>query len=30
MIAEWNVGMEIEVLIDPNHSGFKPTRNAVQ
>src|SRR6266481_8997576 len=30
MTAEWNVGMEIEVLIDPNHSGIKPTCNGVQ
>jgi hypothetical protein len=28
--AEWNVGMEIEVLIDPNHSGIKPTCYGVQ
>ncbi|MDQ1450319.1 MAG: hypothetical protein QOE55_8632 [Acidobacteriaceae bacterium] len=30
MTAEWNVGMEIEVLIDPHHSGIKPTCNGVQ
>jgi hypothetical protein len=30
MTAEWNVGMKIEVLIDPNHSGIKPTCNGVQ
>jgi hypothetical protein len=30
MTAEWNVGMEIEVLIDPNHPGIKPTCNGVQ
>jgi len=30
MTAEWNVGMDIEVLIDPNRSGIKPTRNGVQ
>src|SRR5258708_8228919 len=30
MTAEWNVGVEIEVLIDPNHPGIKPTCNGVQ
>src|ERR1700721_405754 len=30
MTAEWNVGMDIEVLIDPNRSSIKPTCNSVQ
>jgi hypothetical protein len=30
MTAEWNVGVEIEVLIDPNRPSIKPTRNGVQ
>jgi uncharacterized protein (UPF0261 family) len=30
MTAEWNVGMDIEVLIDPNRAGVNPTCNGVQ
>jgi hypothetical protein len=30
MTAEWNVGMDIEVLINPNRPGIKPTCNGVQ
>jgi hypothetical protein len=30
MTAEWNVGMDIEVLIYPNGPGIEPTCNGVQ
>jgi hypothetical protein len=30
MSAEWNVGMDIEVLIDPDRPGIKLTCNGVQ
>ena len=30
MTAEWNVGMDIEVLVYPNRPGIEPTCNGVQ
>jgi hypothetical protein len=30
MTAEWNIGMDVEELIDPNHPDIKPTRNGIR